>query len=165
MQNWQTNAQKSTERRKALTELTMQLSQIVYAMGFSGDLKPAQWAALRYFSRANASARTVTGFSRLNGVTKGAASQLITRMEAKGLVTIRPGHQDHRRRQIDLTELGRLRLELDPLNELARILAQFDDAQVQTLSVLMETLLRRPAIGVLSRVPSGDPSPRPAPSR
>jgi hypothetical protein len=40
-------------------EVMEQIALMSYGQGYSDGLRPAQWAALRYFGRAEAQARTV----------------------------------------------------------------------------------------------------------
>ena len=48
----QEGADAVTPAVRALAELVEQVNRIVYGLGFSGGVNPAQWAALRYFARA-----------------------------------------------------------------------------------------------------------------
>lgn len=136
--------------RRALAELIAQLSQIIYAKGFSNQLKPAQWAALRYLDRANASARTVTELARAQSVSKGAASQIISTLRAQGLLTIVPVPDDLRQKQIDLTPAGRDHLIDDPLNPLAEALGPVPDQQLEDMAGIVEILIRSRFTGDLN---------------
>lgn len=130
--------------RRALAELLFHLAQVINALGYSNGLKPAQWAALRYFAKVNPSARSLTEFANANAITKGAASQMISALVSRGLVTVDALSDDLRRRRIDLTDSGRALLAQDPLNQVADLLGGVDPTKRTATAELIETLVRAP---------------------
>ena len=102
-----------------LAELIAQLGRAAYGNGSDEELTPAQWMALRYFSRANRFSRTSSAFADYHATTRGTASQTVRRLVEKGHLTRRPSVIDGRSVQIELTEKGRGTLRHDPLEALA----------------------------------------------
>lgn len=84
-----------------------------------GGLTPAQQAALRYFDAANRFSRTVDGFAAYHVTTKSTASEIVSELDRRGLITRTPWPEDRRRVRIDLTGDGRALLEGDPVLEAA----------------------------------------------
>ena len=74
-------------------ELLLQVGRLVQAEGYDGELSPAQWMALRYFSRANSFSRNPSAFAEFQATTRGTASQAIEALEADdiGPTTIQGG--------------------------------------------------------------------------
>ncbi len=56
---------------RTVAELVVQLGCLARGDGFVAELTLAQWAALRYFSRANRFSRTVSAFAEVHGTTRG----------------------------------------------------------------------------------------------
>lgn len=135
-----------TAQLRALAELIALLSQLVHAIGFTAKLKPAQWATLRYLQKVNASARTLTEFSRANAITKGAASQMIKALQERGLVSFEPSTEDRRSKLINLTELGRRYLDDDPLNQIVAALRKVEPGSRKAFAETIEVLLRDPFV-------------------
>ncbi len=84
-----------------------------------GDLYPAQWAVLRYLSRANRFSRTPMTMTKYLATTRGTMSQTIIALERKGYVARRPSETDKRSVHVDLEKSGRRKLMDDPLLRLA----------------------------------------------
>jgi DNA-binding MarR family transcriptional regulator len=131
-------------RRESVAELLEYLSERIYSANFSGGLKPAQWAALRYLRRANSSARSITAFAKFHAVSKGAASQTMKALIAKGLVEVGSQHDDRRRKPLRITTKGQSKLAKDPLRHLIQVLYDFDDGRVLNLAEFLEALTRHP---------------------
>jgi DNA-binding MarR family transcriptional regulator len=113
----------SPMRTRAIAELLAGISGRSYNRGFTAGLHAAQWEALRYFARANESARTVTSFADARGTTQGTATQTVTALVKKGLLMRRQRSDDLRSRQLDLTDHGRDLLASDPLQALVDAVA------------------------------------------
>ena len=107
---------------RALAELLSQLGRVAYSIGSGDDLTPAQWMALRYFSRANRFSRTSSAFADYHATTRGPASQTVQRLVGKGYLTRNPSSRDGRSARLDLTHKGRGALDHDPLEALVRSL-------------------------------------------
>ena len=98
--------------------LLAQLGHAVVDAGYPHNLTPAQWAALRFFARANRFSRTVSGFAEFHATTRGTASQTVKRLVDRGHVKRRPSETDGRSIRLDLTPMGRDALADDPLEDL-----------------------------------------------
>jgi len=127
---------------RGTAEVMAQVLRTTASLAFTEGLNPAQWAALRYFAQANASARSVVAFARHHGTTKGTASQTIAALQKKGLLDRQPSREDRRSVTMNLTEHGRAILAHDPLNELAEAIAGLDDSQHEALADGLDQVLR-----------------------
>ena len=94
-----------------------------------GGLTPAQWTALRYFSRANRFSRTVSAFADFHLTTKGTASQTVKSLVGRGFLTRTQSDRDGRSVIMDLTSAGRAFLARDPLEALVGALARLPHQQ------------------------------------
>lgn len=86
--------------------------------GGSLGLTPAQWTALRFFSRANRFSRTPSAFSEFNATTRGTASQTVKSLVSLGLLERHRSESDKRSIRFELTDAGHAALREDPLNAL-----------------------------------------------
>lgn len=130
-------------RARSLAELIERLGRVAYLRCFYANLNPSQWAALRFLSRANFSARTVTEFARANGTTHGTATQTIGALVRKGLVTRTSDAIDRRVVRLDLSEQGRTLLASDPLNDLVSTLNDLPLERSRTLARELAELNRQ----------------------
>lgn len=94
-----------------------------------GGLTPAQWTALRYFSRANRFSRTVSAFADFHLTTKGTASQTVKSLVGRGFLSRTQSDRDGRSVIMDLTSAGRAFLARDPLEALVDALARLPHQQ------------------------------------
>ena len=144
-------------RARATVEVMAQILRTTASLAFTDGLNPAQWAALRYFAQANASARSVVAFARYHGTTKGTASQTIAALLKKELLERHPSETDRRSIRLTVTAKGQGVLANDPLNELAAAIESLSPMQHGTLAEgldeLLRTLLARRAQG---GAPTGD---------
>lgn len=90
----------------------------------------AQWAALRFFARANRFSRTVSAFSDYHGTTRGTASQTVKTLVERGLLARERSPRDGRSQFLMLTNEGRRLLAADPLGELSQAVADLP-AEIQ----------------------------------
>lgn len=132
---------------RALAELVEQVNRIVYGLGFSGGVNPAQWAALRYFARAPEGRRTVGGLAEYQCVTAPTASETVSALVRKGYVERRPSLTDKRSHTLLLTAEGQTLLRMDPQAEVAIALKTLSDDQrlglAESLDLLQRQLLAR----------------------
>jgi DNA-binding MarR family transcriptional regulator len=126
----------------AIAELFEYLSQSTAARAYARGLNPTQWAALRYFSKANEDARNIGAFARYNFTSASSASQTLTALVSRGLVEKSPG-PDGRIRLITLTVKGRRRLAKDPITELAARLQKLSDEQLGLLAEILAMIIPR----------------------
>lgn len=112
-----------------LTELVEQVNRIVYGLGFTSRLNPAQWAALRYLARSEEGQRTVGAFAQHQCVTAPTASETVSALVRKGFVVRQPSTTDKRSHILVLTDEGHALLQSDPLLEVAVVISQLTEAQ------------------------------------
>ena len=105
---------------RTVAELVAQLGRIAYGEGFAEGLTPAQWTALRYFSRANRFSQTVSAFAEFHATTRGTASQTVKGLVAQGYVTRTRSEADGRSASLELTDKARVILTDDPFEALVR---------------------------------------------
>ena len=105
---------------REVAELVAQLGRIAYSDGAAEGLTPAQWTALRYFSRANRFSRTVSAFAEFHATTRGTASQTIKCLVAQGYLSRSRCQIDGRSARLDLTDKSRASVASAPLEALVR---------------------------------------------
>ena len=94
-------------------ELLLLVGRLVQAEGYDGELSPAQWMALRYFSRANSFSRNPSAFAEFQATTRGTASQAIKALEAGGYLVRQRSKADGRSVSLRLTSKGKKTLARD----------------------------------------------------
>lgn len=105
---------------RAIADLVFHLGRIATGEGLVEGLTAAQWAALRYFAKANRFSRTPSAFAAFHGTTRGTASQTIKSIETLGYLIRMRSEEDRRSVQLVLTEKAKDILENDPLESLVR---------------------------------------------
>jgi len=101
-------------------ELLLQVGRLVQAESYDGELSPAQWMALRYFSRANSFSRNPSAFAEFQATTRGTASQAIKALEEDGYLVRQRSKTDGRSFSLRLTNKGKKALARDPFEVLVR---------------------------------------------
>ena len=104
---------------------------------YSHGLTPAQWSALRYVCEQDNEVVTLTGFAKFYGTTLGTASQTISSLENKGLVSRSRHPENHRKVAIKPTELGHRMMQNDPLN---RIIDDFRKIDSDDSEIFLDSL-------------------------
>ena len=127
---------------QSVAELFQRVCQANYVLGYSSGLNPAQWSALRYFSRANRNARTVSAYFKSHGITSGTASQTVAALVRKGFLVSAPVPGDGRAKSLEVTEAGAEFLENDPVRAFIAVLDDMDGADRLNLAEAMERFLR-----------------------
>ena len=122
-------------------ELIERLARIVSGAGHSNAMKPAQWEALRYVSRANRFSRTPGALTAYLGATKGTVSQTLMSLERAGLVSKTVDAADRRSVRLDLTEAGRERLRRDEIARIQSIVDAMPELDRQRLDDALRQLL------------------------
>lgn len=125
-----------------LTDLVEQVNRIVYGLGFTSGLNPAQWAALRHFARSVEGHRTVGGLAQHQCVTAPTASETVSALVRKGFVTRQPSATDKRSHILVLTDEGEQLLGVDPLLEVAAVINQLSEDQRAGLGDALEVIAR-----------------------
>lgn len=132
--------------KKPIPILMERLARILQNDSHAGGLKPAQWEALRYLSRANRFSRSPGAVTAYLGVTKGTVSQTLAALERKGLIKKAIDRADRRGVEINLTRQGTKMLQNDPvitIESVTRQMAAVDRAQLSaSLEGVLVQLLR-----------------------
>ena len=127
--------------------LLERLSRVLQNEAHAGPLKPTQWEALRYLTRANRFSRTPSGLTAYLGMTKGTVSQTLNALERKGLVRKKADPADRRQVGIDISAKGLRLLKQDPIEAMlrstAKLTGQQRDGLAQGLEALLTETLRR----------------------
>lgn len=121
-------------------EVIIHLARLAQNASDSPRLTPAQWTALRYFSRANRFSRTPSAFSEFHATTRGTASQTVKSLVALGLLERQKNSSDGRSTLMELTEAGREALEDDPLRGLIGVLQALPEAECNRLGTMLQHL-------------------------
>jgi len=136
-------------------EIITYLARLASSDAKSGGLTSAQWTALRFFASANRCSRTLSAFADFHVTTRGTASQTVTSLVEKGLLTRTPSKLDGRSAQIDLSDDGRSLCAKDPHKDLARAIGKLTDgerdclkAAIVRLMAVVATDRQRPQLGV-----------------
>ncbi|MGI9381777.1 MAG: MarR family winged helix-turn-helix transcriptional regulator [Methyloligellaceae bacterium] len=124
-------------------EIILHLARLAHGDGHACGLTGAQWSALRYFSRANESSRTLLAFADFHVTTRGTASQTVTKLVKKGLLTRNPCERDARSSQIILTAEGRAVCANDPFGELAQEIENLSQGQLVELLKSLQQVMGR----------------------
>jgi DNA-binding MarR family transcriptional regulator len=124
----------ANDAARELAELLLQLGRSAYAEGPAGDLSAAQWAALRYFARANRFSRTVSGFAGFHATTRGTASQTVKSLVNRGYLERARSERDGRSVLFKVTAPARRRLRDDPFDALVRAASRLGERQLADTS-------------------------------
>lgn len=127
----------------AVANLLEQTARAIYDRRGPMEIHPGQWAALRFFARANRAASTVAGLARYLGVTAAPASRAVTALRRQGLVTTEKNANDRRSSTVILTEQGQALLAEDPMHRLARAITGLEPAERALLGRLLAELSDR----------------------
>lgn len=115
-----------------------QAMQRYHVLAHRGDLRPAQWSALRYFAHAPAERRRLTDFARARGTTKGTASATVSKLIRRGLIArTDPGQ----RAGLRTTAEGLRYLAQDPLDQLAALIAEIPPEERRVLGAALDRLV------------------------
>lgn len=111
-------------------------------------MHPGQWVALRILAGANPRVQTVNALAQYLGVVHSTAFRAVAALARKQLVTIGPGHDDRRQREIALTPKGRALLARDPIAAIHAAIDDLSSAQrremAEGLKCIVEQLGSRP---------------------
>lgn len=144
---------------RAVAELFDHFMRAIYSQSFVEGLNPAQWSALRFLGRANPRSRTLTEFARFHMVSKSAASDTMSALVRKQLVSKSRDPEDGRIMRLDLTERGRELLAIDPLNNLVAALRGLPADQQGAAGELVGAIARNVFAGLAGSAPDEDARP------
>ena len=99
-----------------IVSLIERLGRLARGAQHAEGLKPAQWEALRFLSRANKASRNPGSLADFLSSTRGTVSQTLITLEKKGLIirSVNPG--DGRGKNLELTDDGHAAVRRDPLH-------------------------------------------------
>jgi len=127
--------------KRAVAELVAQLGRMTYGESFANGLTPAQWTALRYFSRANRFSRTTSAFAEFHATTRGTASQTIKSLTQSGYLTRKRSKTDGRSVHFNLTHKSKKILSDDPFEALVSAAGALSKSECRTVSRSLERML------------------------
>ncbi len=136
-------SQQSPTLQQTVAELVEQLGRCACSEAFSSGLNPAQWAALRYFERANRFSRTVSAFAHYHGTTRGTASQTARALVHKGYLRRLPAKHDQRSFRLDCTDLARQALASDPFAAFVSAAGSLGPEQCSVLAKGLRAMLEQ----------------------
>lgn len=125
----------------AISELIEHLSRQIQGASYAHDLKPAQWSALRYYARARKTARTIRAFAAVHASSHSAASQIVTGLKRKRLLTSYKSEHDAREQVVELTPAGTKLLRHDPLKPVSAALKGLSETERRALQKALDRLL------------------------
>jgi len=128
---------------RTVAELVVQLGCLARGDGFVSDLTLAQWAALRYFARANRFSRTVSAFAEFHGTTRGTASQTIKSLVKNGYLTRKRSKIDGRSIDLTLTNKSKKLLNEDPFEELVDAAGTLSNSASHTVERSLKRMVHK----------------------
>lgn len=129
--------------KRTVAELVAQLGRMTYGESFANGLTPAQWTALRYFSRANRFSRTLSAFAEFHATTRGTASQTIKSLAQRGYLTRKRSRTDGRSVHFNLTHKSKKILSDDPFEVLVAVAGELSKSENRTVTLSLERMLCR----------------------
>jgi DNA-binding MarR family transcriptional regulator len=134
----------SDRNAEAIAELMLQVARRVEAEANASELKPAQWAALRFLAKAAPSARTNNAFARYHQTMTGTVTLTLKALFEKGLLKRETDADDKRLVRFDVTLEGEEMLKNDPLRSLARAIKGLAaDRRAHLTEALTDLLIER----------------------
>ena len=127
--------------KRTVAELVAQLGRMTYGDSFANGLTPAQWTALRYFSRANRFSRTLSAFAEFHATTRGTASQTIKSLAKSGYLTRKRSKTDGRSAHFNLTHKSKKILSDDPFEVLVAVAGELSKSENRTVVLGLERML------------------------
>ncbi|MHA6691873.1 MarR family winged helix-turn-helix transcriptional regulator [Devosia sp. A449] len=127
----------------ALAELLELTARMLHSRGYAAELFPAQWAALRYFSRAPEHMRTASALARFQGLGNGPVSRTVRTLVAKGFLHQAAEQPKGRARLLELTPAGLTMLEHDPTQAVEAALTELAPEQQACFARALELVVRR----------------------
>ncbi|MCH7696266.1 MAG: MarR family transcriptional regulator [Proteobacteria bacterium] len=127
--------------KRTVAELVAQLGRMTYGDSFANGLTPAQWTALRYFSRANRFSRTLSAFAEFHATTRGTASQTIKSLAKSGYLTRKRSKTDGRSVHFNLTHKSKKILSDDPFEVLVAVAGELSKSENRTVVLGLERML------------------------
>lgn len=134
----------------ALIELLELAGRSMHSIGYSDGLYPAQWTALRYFSKAGDGTRTASALARFQGFANGPVSRTVRTLISKGLLRKAQAQPAGRAEHLEITEDARSLLQHDPARAIADTIAGLSDSEKLALDHALRAVIKS-ASGVWPR--------------
>ena len=132
-----------SQSTSALAELLELTARMLHSRGYTADLFPAQWAALRYFSRAPVSQRTASELARFQGLANGPVSRTVRTLVQKGLLAKAAEQPRGRAELLELTGSGRSKLEQDPTQAVEAAIGELATSEQECFARSLDLIVRR----------------------
>ena len=132
-------SESDTENTAVILE---RLGRILQNDGHATELKPTQWEALRYLSKANRFSRSPSAVTSYLGMTKGTVSQTLMALERKGLISKQTDPNDRRNIDLEVTKSGLELLDNDPISQISNIISSLPPKRHGNLDASLKELLR-----------------------
>ena len=132
-----------TPSATALVDLLELIARMLHARGYQHEMFPAQWVALRYFSKARRVLCTASELARFQGMANGPVIRTVRTLLHKGLLAKSKDHPRGKAEILELTTSGRALLKFDPSRELESILSGLGDEARVLLGETLELLIHR----------------------
>jgi DNA-binding MarR family transcriptional regulator len=131
-------------------ELLELAGRSMHSIGYADGLYPAQWTALRYFSKASDGSRTASALARFQGFANGPVSRTVRTLISKGLLRKATSQPAGRAEHLEITDDARTLLEHDPARTIAETIAKLSDEERAALDHALRAVIRS-ASGVWPR--------------
>jgi DNA-binding MarR family transcriptional regulator len=125
----------------ALLELLELAGRSMHSIGYADGLYPAQWTALRYFSKASDGTRTASALARFQGFANGPVSRTVRTLISKGLLRKADNQPAGRAEHLEVTENARAILDHDPALAIAEAIARFSDEEKEALERALKEVI------------------------
>lgn len=132
-----------TPSATTLVDLLELIARMLHARGYQHEMFPAQWVALRYFSKARRDLCTASELARFQGMANGPVSRTVRTLLHKGLLAKSKDQPRGKAEILELTTSGRALLKFDPSRELESILSGLGDEARTLLGETLELLIHR----------------------
>jgi DNA-binding MarR family transcriptional regulator len=126
-----------------LAELLELTARMLHSRGHAAELFPAQWAALRYFARADQQQRTASALARFQGLGNGPVSRTVRTLVRKGLLCPCPAQPGGRARLLEPTPAGLAMLDHDPTRAVETAMSALAPAQRDCLAAALGLVMRQ----------------------
>ncbi len=132
---------KDAQPNRSVAELVTQLGRYAYGETPAAGLTPAQWTALRYFSRANRFSRTVSAFAEFHATTRVTASATVKSLVHGGYLKRTRSSSDGRSARLDMTSQAKAILSNDPFQRLTRAADTLSTTARRTVTRALDRML------------------------
>jgi len=121
------------------------LGRLARAAQHAEGMKPAQWEALRYLSKARKQSRNPGALADFLSSTRGTVSQTLIALEKKGLIQRLNCAVDGRAKRLEITEAGHALMARDPLGKLSLAVSALSDCSglSECLDEIVNTLVEQ----------------------